>query len=90
MAYYDDYRRFGDIPDRTVFADKYGRVHTKQSAGVAAEHAAGHDDDGWPIPKIDTTREYFEIDEDEDDDPSVFDAWPYYALPNEQPVPDRG
>ena len=85
MADYD-YRRTDDIPVGTVFADKYGRVHTKQSAGVYSEHAAGHGADGWPITKFDTSREYFEIDEDDDDDQSVFDAWPYYALPDETPL----
>lgn len=75
-----DFRRFSDIPVGQVFADKYGRVHTKTSAGSASEHAASHDDDGWPIPKLDTSREYFEIDEYEDDDPSMFDAWPYYRV----------
>lgn len=84
MADYD-YRKFADIPAGVVFADKYGRVHTKQSDGVTVEHAAGHDSDGFPITKFDTSREYFEIDDD-DDDASVFDAWPYYALPDEQPI----
>lgn len=87
MADYD-YRRFDDIPDRTVFADKYGRVYTKQSAGRASEHFTGHDANKWPITKFDTSHEYFGYDDETaDDDPMVFDTWPYYALPNEQPMP---
>lgn len=82
-----DYRRFDDIPDRTVFADKFGRVYTKQSAGRATEHTS-IPGDGYAPVKIDTSREYFEYDEETaDDDPMVFDTWPYYALPHEQPMP---
>lgn len=83
-----DYRRFDDIPDRTVFADKYGRVYTKQSAGRASQHPAEQDEYDWPLPVFDTSREYFEYDEETaDDDPFVFDTWPYYALPDVEPMP---
>jgi hypothetical protein len=86
MADYD-YRRFDDIPDGTVFADKYGRVYTKQSAGRATEHTTIFGDGYAPV-LFDTSREYFDYDEETAEDaPFVFDTWPYYALPDVQPMP---
>jgi hypothetical protein len=77
-----DYRRFEDIPSGTAFADKFGRVHTKHSPGHATEHNNGSLDD----PSFDDSREYLDGDEDELDDCDVFDAYPFYALPNVKPV----
>ncbi len=81
MADYD-YRRTEDIPSGTVFADKFGRVHTKHSAGHLTEHNNGSLDD----PTFDDSREYFDATEDELEDCDVWDAWPYYALPHVKPV----
>ncbi|WP_432679362.1 hypothetical protein ACRAJ3_11485 [Rhodococcus pyridinivorans] len=70
MSRQDEIRQFDDIPDGAVFADKFGRVYTKSGPGRATDHE-----------KFDDSREYYEMTQDEyEDDPFVFDTWPYYLL----------
>jgi hypothetical protein len=73
-----DYRRFDDIPNGTAFADKFGRIYTKTSVGSATEHSQPVGDI-W-VFDFDTSREYYEADEDELDDCNMWDAWPYFAV----------
>ncbi|RAV17490.1 hypothetical protein DQP57_00235 [Mycobacterium colombiense] len=84
MADYD-YRRFEDIPSGTAFADKFGRIGTKHSAGHATDHGY-FNDDGIFQWEFDESREYLDADDDELDDCDTFDAYPYYALPNVKPL----
>jgi len=63
-------RYFKDIPDGVTFADKFGRVYTKTGPGSATGHE-----------RFDDSREYYEMTQDEyEDDPFVFDTWPYFLL----------
>lgn len=73
-----DWRRTDDIPNGTAFADKFGRIHTLNSAGHITSHGRYIDD--YYHDEFDTSREYFDATEDELDDCDVWDAWPYYAV----------
>lgn len=75
-----EYRRFGDIPVGETFADKFGRMWTKTSVASARSHGQYVND--WWTDKFDTSRDYYEADEEELDDCDMFDAWPYYRVPS--------
>jgi len=74
-----DWRRFDEIPVEVAFADKYGRLYTKLGPGWSREHSWS-DCSGYWHWDFDTSREYFDADEDELEDIDVWDAWPYYAV----------
>lgn len=74
-------RHFEDVPVGSHFADKFGRVHTKTGTGVARAHPASESTPDYFIPLVDTSRDYWELDvETIEDDPMVFDTWPYFVL----------
>lgn len=74
-----DWRRIDDIPSGTQFADKFGRLFTKESPGITNCHGE-YSDDGYWSDDFDTSRTYFEADDDELEDCDVGDAWPYYRV----------
>jgi hypothetical protein len=76
----DAVRRFDDIPEGAVFADKFGRRYTKLGPGHAREDSWADDDGNWHHNR-DDSRDYWEADEDELEDVDMWDAWPFYLLP---------
>lgn len=76
----DGLRRFDDIPNGATFADKFGRMFTKTSVGSARSHEVFDKETELFHYTFDTSRDYYEADEDELEDCDMWDAWPFYIL----------
>lgn len=73
------WRQTEHVPVGIKFADKFGRIHVRESAGTI-ETLGYLNVRGDFIWEFDESREYLDTTVVEMDDCDVFDAYPYYAV----------